>query len=425
METLKIGSSGADTELLQLALSRSGWYTGAIDGIFGPATQSALIAFQQSFGLTPDGIAGPAVWNALMPYILGYFYRTVRKGDSFWSLAEKYGTTVSAIATANPNVNPDNVSVGIKLVIPFGFSVVPTNISYSSHLTKFVIDGLKARYPFLKINTIGRSVMGKNIYSVSIGSGNTQVSYNAAHHANEWITTPLLLKYIEDYSLAYSLGGKIYGVSASYLYSKNTLFAVPLVNPDGLDLVTGVLKSGIYYVNARTYSLFYPSIPFPSGWKANIAGTDLNLQYPAEWESARTIKFSQGFTRPGPRDYVGPGPLTAPESLAMYNFTLNHNFSLILAYHTQGRVIFWRFLNYYPPNSYEIAQKMSLSSGYSVESTPETSGYAGYKDWFIQQYNRPGYTIEAGLGQNPLPISQFDEIYKNNIGILTTGLLEA
>lgn len=32
-----------------------------------------------------------------------------------------------------------------------------------------------------------------------------------------------------------------------------------------------------------------------------------------------------------------------------------------------------------------------------------------------------GYTIEAGFGENPLPISQFDEIYRDNLGILILG----
>ena len=65
---------------------------------------------------------------------------------------------------------------------------------------------------------------------------------------------------------------------------------------------------------------------------------------------------------------------------------------------------------------------MSERSGYSLEITPEYSSFAGYKDWFIQTYNLPGYTIEAGLGVNPLPLSQFDKIYRDNIGILVTGL---
>lgn len=424
MGTLRLGDIGADVELLQLALSRSGYYTGNIDGVYGIATQNAVMAFQQTYGLLADGITGPQTWNGLLPYIRGYFIRRVQRGDTFWSIANAYGTTVRAISTANPGIESQNLQPGQNLTIPFGFSVVPTTIQYTSHLYYYILEGLTARYPFLRTSVIGKSVMGKNLSCIAIGSGNLQVSYNASHHANEWITTPVLLKYLEDYARAFSQGGSIYGTSAAALYQKATLYMVPLVNPDGLDLVAGVLNSGIYYINARTYAGNYPDIPFPQGWKANISGIDLNLQYPANWEEARRVKFAQGFTSPAPRDYVGPAPLIAPESQAMYQFTLNHDFSLILAYHTQGEVIYWKYLDYLPPKSREIALKMGASSGYTVEETPAESAYAGYKDWFIQQYDRPGYTIEAGLGTNPLPISQFDGIYEKNIGILTLGITE-
>lgn len=138
---------------------------------------------------------------------------------------------------------------------------------------------------------------------------------------------------------------------------------------------------------------------------------------------ARNNKFSQGYTKPGPRDYVGPSPLYAPEAKALYNFTLSKNFLLILAYHSQGETIYWKFLNYLPPRSYEIGIHFSQVSGYLLETTPYASGFAGYKDWFIQNYNLPGYTIETGFGENPLPISQFQDIYNKNIGILILGML--
>ena len=70
---------------------------------------------------------------------------------------------------------------------------------------------------------------------------------------------------------------------------------------------------------------------------------------------------------------------------------------------------------------FEIGQKFANASGYKLANTPYNSSFAGYKDWFIQDYNRPGYTIEAGIGTNPLPISQFNQIYKDNIGILILG----
>jgi g-D-glutamyl-meso-diaminopimelate peptidase len=107
----------------------------------------------------------------------------------------------------------------------------------------------------------------------------------------------------------------------------------------------------------------------------------------------------------------------------MVEFTDSNDFSLILAYHSQGEVIYWKYLNYFPPRSLQIAYEFSSVSGYEVEETPIESGYAGYKDWFIQEYNKPGYTIEVGKGINPLPISQFPEIYKDNIGILTLGAI--
>lgn len=145
---------------------------------------------------------------------------------------------------------------------------------------------------------------------------------------------------------------------------------------------------------------------------------DLNLQFPAEWYLARENKYNQGFIRPAPRDFVGYGPLTEPESLALYDYTLAHNFSLILSYHTQGEIIFWRYLNFEPEGAEELGREFARVSGYILDDTVETNSYAGYRDWFISNYNRPGYTVETGKGQNPLPISQFEKIYSDNIGIL-------
>ncbi len=234
------------------------------------------------------------------------------------------------------------------------------------------------------------------------------------------------MKFLADYCYTYVNDLTIYGYSARQLYNSCTIYIMPMVNPDGVNLVTGEISpNSSIYSNTRLIANNYPDIPYPSGWKANIQGVDLNLQFPAGWEQAREIKFSQGFTLPAPRDFVGYGPLTEPEALAIYNFTLRHNFSLILAYHTQGKVIFWQFQDYNPPRAAFIGTHLSIASGYSLEETPYNSSFAGYKDWFIQNYNKPGYTIEVGSGDNPLPISQFDTIYSDNLGILVLGAVLA
>ena len=96
----------------------------------------------------------------------------------------------------------------------------------------------------------------------------------------------------------------------------------------------------------------------------------------------------------------------------------------MLTYHTQGRVIFYQYQNQTPPGSQKLAEEFSRLSGYSLEQVPENSSFAGYKDWFILYYNKPGFTIEVGIGINPIPISQFTGIYRENLGILITGLIQ-
>lgn len=303
-------------------------------------------------------------------------------------------------------------------------AIVPTDVKYTYKIMANVIRKLLETYPYLEVGTIGKSEMGKDILYLRLGKGQTQVCYNASFHANESITTPVLLKFAEQMMRAYTDGSDVQGVEPRQLFEECSLYLVPMVNPDGVDLVNGALTEGESYQYAKRIAAQFPDIPFPGGWKANIEGVDLNLQFPAGWNLAKEIKFAQGYNRPAPRDYVGLAPLTAPESRAMYDFTRNHDFQLILAYHTQGEVIYWKYLNYEPENSYRIARYFSQVSGYLVEETPAASGYAGYKDWFIEEYDRPGYTVEAGLGTNPLPMEQFPKIYSDNLGILLGGLTE-
>lgn len=422
METLRPGSTGPNVQLLQTALSRAGYGPVTPDGIFGPETAQPLLAFQSANGLMPDAVAGGQTHTALMPYYLGYKTHIIKSGDSLYRLSIMYGSTVRAIEVANPGLDPLNLRVGAGVIVPLPFNVIPTNIAYTSTLISFCCRGLQTRYPFIALDEMGKSVMGKPLYTLALGTGENRVFYNAAHHANEWITIPVLLRFTEELARGYAFGLNINGHSARGLLSLSTLCVAPAVNPDAVDLVTGVLKSGNYYDRALEIASAYPFIPFPDGWKANILGTDLNLQYPAQWELAREIKFEQGFTSPAPRDYVGPSPLSAPESRAVYDFTLAFSPAITLSYHTQGNVIYWKYADYEPYLSREIAEFFGELSGYAVEETPYGSGSAGYKDWFIQDFGRPGYTIECGLGENPLPISQFDEIYADNLGILTAGL---
>ena len=291
----------------------------------------------------------------------------------------------------------------------------------SAGLCERTIRRLTETYPALQERVITTTALGRPLQTMTIGTGARQVILSAAHHANEWITATVLLKFAEDLARADAEKGKIWGVPAETILKYATVHMIPMVDPDGVDLVTGKATEEEQQ-QAQRIAARFPAIPFPDGWKANLLGVDLNLQYPAGWLQAREIKFSQGFTRPAPRDYVGRAPLDQRESRALAEYTENADPALVLALHTQGRAIYWQFKDYQVPGARELAEEFARVSGYTVEDTPYESAFAGYKDWFIQNWRRPGFTIECGKGENPLPLSQFDEIYRDILGILVTAV---
>ncbi|WP_223069864.1 M14 family metallopeptidase [Paenibacillus caui] len=276
---------------------------------------------------------------------------------------------------------------------------------------------LQDRYPFLQFASIGQSVLGKPIWCIRLGNGKRKVHVNAAVHANEWITAPLLLRFIEEYAAA--LDGKEAGArwkgEAEQWYQRNTLWAVPMANPDGADLV----QDGPFHCNAYKAKLIEwnkGSFDF-SRWKANIRGVDLNDQFPAFWEEERQRRGAQG---PSSQDYSGFKPLSEPEAVALANLTLRESFDTVLSLHSQGKEIYWNYRDFEPDGAEGLARRLAAAGGYQAVKLGGSD--AGYKDWFIQEFRRPGFTIEVGEGVNPLPVKEFEPMYAEVSAILAEAM---
>ena len=191
-------------ELIALALRRAGVNT--------------LAEFQALQGLPQTGEADPETQLALEPYLLGFRTIRIQPGDTYWELAARYGTTSQAIATANPSLDPERLPVGAPMRVPLGFPVVPTDVPMTSNLCSLCIRGLVGRYPGLcRMEALTTTAFGRPVEALTMGSGQRRVLYTAAHHANEWICTPLLLKFTEELSAAFASGGRIFSQSAAEL----------------------------------------------------------------------------------------------------------------------------------------------------------------------------------------------------------------
>ncbi|PLS14609.1 peptidase M14 [Bacillus sp. M6-12] len=340
----------------------------------------------------------------------------VRRGDTLWKIARSRQLPVDAISLVNPNLIIDKLEAGQTISVPVRITwrIVQGHQSYDYNKLLKDIRRLEDVYPFMQTSSIGNSVLGREIPETLIGTGGKRIHYNASFHANEWITSSVMMTLLNDYLLSLTNQTSIRGRDTFTYYQQTTLSIVPMVNPDGVNLVLIGPPASKPWRN-RLIGLNNGSDDF-ARWKANIRGVDLNDQFPARWEQEKARNPAE----PGPRDYGGENPLSEPEAIAMANLTRKRDFARVIAFHTQGEEIYWGFENLEPPESEGMAREFARVSGYEAVKTLES--YAGYKDWFIQDWRRPGFTVEVGKGINPLPLSQFDEIYQEALGIFLAGL---
>ncbi|WP_404459410.1 M14 family metallopeptidase [Oceanobacillus kapialis] len=341
---------------------------------------------------------------------------TIQENDTLYSISIRNNVPLDMLFLLNASLNPNNLQQGQTIEIPQKVNALlftdPDNYTYDKMLDD--LEAIQEVYPFIRQNIIGNSVMGKELIELQIGNGSKQVHLNGSFHANEWITTPVIMRFLNEYALALTNHLPIRGVFALPLLTDTTLSVVPMVNPDGVNLVlNGASAAGDREQQVLTINNQQEDF---SNWKANIRGVDLNNQYPALWD----VEAARKPTSPEPRDFPGYSPLTEPEAIAMADLARQQTFDRMNAFHTQGEEIYWGFEGDEPPESEDIVMEYARVSGY--EPVQYIDSYAGYKDWFIQEFQQPGFTVELGSGVNPLPIEQFEEIYQETLGIMLANL---
>lgn len=288
---------------------------------------------------------------------------------------------------------------------------------YTYKQLKHDLNILQDTFPFMEKNIIGNSVLNKNLYELKIGNGDHKIHINASFHGNEWITTIVLIQYIKRYLSALCNTKDKNHEFYKNIFHNVTISFVPMVNPDGVDLVllgadaAESYKNDVILQNYRKHPYDFKE------WKANIKGIDLNKQFPAKWsyEAKRKPK------KPNYRDFPGTEPLTEPEVKAMVELVKKDKFNRLIALHTQGEEIYWHYdKRIHVKNAEKHAELLAKASGY--EAVKHLDNYAGFKDWFISTFQKEGYTIELGKGRNPLPISQLNTIQKECNAILDKAL---
>jgi g-D-glutamyl-meso-diaminopimelate peptidase len=290
---------------------------------------------------------------------------------------------------------------------------VYTETDYDYEQFKEDLFKLQESYPKrLHVDTIGTSVEGRELYVARLGNGPKKLVVIGGVHAREWMTTYLLMSLIELYLSHDQEGKKVKGYSIRQLLEDVSVSFIPMLNPDGIDLVLNGAgdrdRELLIRMNEGEENFFR--------WKANIAGVDLNRQFPADW------KATDSKDKPSFENYKGVLPLDQPESRAIARFTLEEQPEMTVAYHLSGSVIFWYYnqKGQHYKRDLKIGKKVRRLTGYKlVEEEDSDSVAAGYKDWFVKVFERPGYTIEIGDQRyDEIGVEEIDRFIKENLVVV-------
>ncbi len=281
------------------------------------------------------------------------------------------------------------------------------NKDYSYFEICKIINTLKNEYSFLQTEVIGKSVLGRDIQAVRIGTGSEKVLFAAAFHGSERITALIMLKFISEVCECLKNEKSMKGFSVNEIFKNASLTVVPIVNPDGCEIA----RAG--YATAGNKAPFIRKISKNNTLKynANARGVDINHNFPAGWKELHRLEQQNGIYGPAVTRYGGDRAASEPETVSLINLCEKTAFKHILAFHSQGEVIYHRYKKYLS-KAEKQANLLATSSGYALEEPEGLAVGGGFKDYFIEKYTKPAFTVEVGKGENPLDTAKADEIYE-------------
>lgn len=275
-----------------------------------------------------------------------------------------------------------------------------------------MIFSLKKAFPLLNVRVIGKSLCERRIFSLSIGKSENPLLIAAGFHGQEWLTTLLALRFSEILLRAKSRREPIWGIDPACI--RREVIIVPCVNPDGVEIaINGVKSAGRF---AQTVQNLCASSS--DKWNANARGVDINHNFDAGWNELRSMEIESGIIGPAPRRYGGFMPVSEPETAAIVSLSKVRKPRTAIALHSQGEEIFREYGKNEPFRSRELAEIFAAVSGYKLVENSGLASHGGFKDWFIDFFNRPAFTVEIGKGENPLPLTDFDGILEHMLPLL-------
>ena len=232
-------------------------------------------------------------------------------------------------------------------------------------------------------------------------------------HAREDFSVMLCMKMIEQYCYYYNEGKDFDGFNVKDIIDKVDMCFVPVVNPDGLNIVHNGIEASSNYDKLKDMKIWGEDYTY---WKSNANGVDLNKNFDdGNWDIRTCVP---GTDVPCSDRFKGYRANSEPETIALVNFCNDNNFDLMVSYHCSGNCTFWadsgthHLFNGLDEKIMDKLNEKYIYRKTKVSADPKIYG-CGFENWFRKRMKRPAFCVELSPfveGSKQHPDYMFEEL---------------
>ncbi len=284
--------------------------------------------------------------------------------------------------------------------------IKPVPFDYNTKI-RFVEELIK-EYPFINAEIIGRSALNRGVFSLSVGNQSNSVIFTAGFCGTDGLTCELLLLFVEKMCHAVKHSCLLCGVDIKRALTQLGITVVPCVNPDGIEIAQNGFECG----KSMKEFLLSSGCEDHRKWSTNAFGVDINRNFSPQWNEHHKKENEQGIRGPSAKGYCGEFPESEAETKVLSRLCRLRHFRQCLSLHPGDGELHWQYNEKAPGQSSMMAKILADSCGYSLESKDNPSQPDGFKNWFIDEFSSPGFSLKIHSERCNSPYTKLYDVYE-------------
>lgn len=283
------------------------------------------------------------------------------------------------------------------------YIIKPVTFDYNTNI-RFIEELIK-EYPFLSAEIVGRSTLGRGIFSLSAGNQKNSVIYAGGIRGSESLTSEILLLFLERICYAVKHSSLLCGVDIKRALTQLGITVIPALNPDGIEIAQTGFESA---KNMRKY-LRGLTQDSHEKWDANAMGVDISHNFSATWENLHQREKEMGIDGPRNKNYGGEHPESEAETKVLTRLCRLRNFRQCLTLHLGNDRIFRSDENA-PKQSGMMAKILADACSFTLCEETDFDSCCSLRDWFTYEFHSPAFTFEIQKSENANLYETYEKI---------------